>query len=228
MTGIAQLKISKKRAATKAVENNSIVIHGVSWQSYEKILSAFPDSHAAHFYYNQGDLEIMTLSLEHEALSRKIGTLIEEIATELGIDSEVAGSTTFKRKVKERGFEPDESFYFGDKIARIRGKKRINLATDPPPDLVVEIDITHSSLDRHQIFAAFGVTEVWRHDGSRLEFHLLENEGYEVAAESRILRGVDSVKISELVQLGQLESRLTWIQKVREYAHEIKGNKGEL
>lgn len=225
MSGIAQVK---KKRVSESRENNSVVIHGVSWQSYEKILSAFPDSHAAHFYYNQGDLEVMTLSYEHETLSRKIGSMIEEIATEFEMDIIAAGSTTFRRKKKERGFEPDESFYFGDKIERIRSLTRINLAKDPPPDLVVEIDITHSSLDRHAIFAGLGVAEVWRYDGSKLEFHLLENDAYHIAPESRVLPGVTSAKATELVRLGLSESRLTWIQKVREYAREIQENKGKL
>ncbi|MBZ5618558.1 MAG: Uma2 family endonuclease [Acidobacteriia bacterium] len=56
----------------------------------------------------------------------------------------------------------------------IRGKDEIDLATDPPPELTIEVDITSSSLNRFPIFAAVGVAEVWRYDGERVQFHTLE------------------------------------------------------
>lgn len=46
----------------------------------------------------------------------------------------------------------------------VRGKAKLDLTIDPPPDLVVEIDITASSLDKPSIFARFGIHEVWRYD----------------------------------------------------------------
>ncbi|MBC7798709.1 MAG: Uma2 family endonuclease [Pyrinomonadaceae bacterium] len=199
----------------------SVVIENVSWQSYEKVLSAFVDSHAAHFYYNNGALEIMVLSLEHEIIKEIIGTIIDEISLVVDKDFVAAGSTTFRRKKKEKGFEPDKCYYFGEKIALIRGKKRINLAVDPPPDLVIEIDITHSSMNRHEIFAALGVREVWRHDGEKLQILRLDDEKYESVDESVLLPGLKGDDISKLVKIGQRESRIEFIKKVREYGANI-------
>lgn len=199
----------------------SVVIENVSWQSYEKVLSAFEDSHAAHFYYNDGALEIMVLSLEHEIIKRLIGTVVDFICLDKGIDAIAAGSTTFRRKKKEKGFEPDECYYFGEKIVLIRGKKRINLTVDPPPDLVIEIDITHSSMNRHEIFAALGVREVWRHDGEKLQILWLDDEKYELVDESVLLPSLKGDDISKLVKIGQRESRIEFIKKVREHGANI-------
>jgi Uma2 family endonuclease len=71
------------------------------------------------------------------------------------------GSTTFRSKQKSKGLEPDECYYFREE-ARMRGRKRINLKKDPPPELVVEIDITSRSIPREPIYAAMGVAEIWR------------------------------------------------------------------
>jgi len=83
-----------------------------------------------------------------------------------------AGSTTFGREDVSGGFEPDQSFYFSENAGRVRGKKRIDLnADDPPPDVVVEVDVTSPSLDKLPVYARLGVREVWRYaDGRRSGF----------------------------------------------------------
>ena len=50
---------------------------------------------------------------------------------------------------------------------------------DPPPDLVVEVDVTHRSVDREPVYAALGVPEIWRWDGARLAFLALRGQSYE-------------------------------------------------
>jgi Uma2 family endonuclease len=57
------------------------------------------------------------------------------------------------------GFEPDACFYL-DHADAIAPDRPLDLAVDPPPDLVVEVDITRSSLDKFPIYAALGVPEV--------------------------------------------------------------------
>lgn len=110
------------------------------------------------FAYDQGSLEIMVVSFKHDNLSRRIGLLVELIAAEMDIDIEVAGSTTFKREDLFKGFEPDESFYIRQP-KRVRGKKEIDLHTDPRPDLVIEVDSTSPSLNKLPLFSGIGITE---------------------------------------------------------------------
>lgn len=139
----------------------SVLLEGVSWVTYECLLADFGDSHAARVAYDRGMLEIMSPSYAHEQLNTLVAMLVSLIATEMDSDFENAGSTTFKRADVERGFEPDSCFYL-QHVAAIRGKRTIHLNTDPPPDLVVEIDLTHPSLDKLPIYATLGVPEVWR------------------------------------------------------------------
>src|SRR6266542_964516 len=99
-----------------------VILHGVSWETYERLLADFQDSHAAHFTYDQGVLEIMVLSFKHETFNRTLATLVETLAEELQIDFVNAGSTTFKREDLARGFEPDSCFYMQNE-ERVRGKE---------------------------------------------------------------------------------------------------------
>jgi Uma2 family endonuclease len=126
--------------------------------------------------YDRGSLEIMTLSPEHECYKKLLGRLIEALTEELGLPLASFGSMTCKRRRRQRGLEPDESYWIASEPL-VHGKVTIDLRVDPPPDLAVEIDITHSSLDRMAVYAALGVREVWRFDGKVLSFQVLQAIG---------------------------------------------------
>jgi Uma2 family endonuclease len=118
----------------------------------------------------------MTLSHEHEAQDRLLGRLVVVLTEELGLPLKCGGSTTFRRRKKQRGLEPDECYWIAHE-AVVRNKDVIDLRTDPPPDLAIEIEITRSALNRMAIYAAIGVPEVWRFDGRTLTFHVLDADG---------------------------------------------------
>ncbi len=109
----------------------------------------------------------MSPSTEHEEYNRTIALLVEIFAVEAGLDVRNVGSMTFQREDLERGFEPDSCFYVQNET-RVSGKTQIDLAVDPPPDLVIEVDITSPSLNKLPIHAQIGVPEVWRYDGRSL------------------------------------------------------------
>src|SRR5262249_9991265 len=101
---------------------------------------------------------------------------IEMLTYELGIAISSGGSTTFKRKDLKRGLEPDECYWIAHE-QEVRGKKKIDLARDPPPDLAIEIDISRSSLDRASIYVALGVPEIWRFEGRTLRVYVRQASG---------------------------------------------------
>jgi Uma2 family endonuclease len=196
-----------------------VILRGVSWATYESLLADFQDSHAAHFAYDQGVLEIMVLSAKHEEPNRAVAILIELFALERNINLRNLGSTTFTREDLDRGFEPDTCFYIRN-AGRIKGKEEIDLAVDPPPDLVIEIDITHPSLDKLPIYAAVGVPEVWRYDGRQLTIFLLEDEAYRTHEESGALPGLTSHILSQFIAESKTLERLEWLRRVREWARQ--------
>ena len=205
----------------RAEQQQRVVLHNVSWSLYEHLLAEHVDVPNPRFAYDRGTLEIMVNSFEHEHLNRLIADIFSAVADELDLDFVHAGSTTFRREDLERGFEPDTSFYIAN-AARVAGKKRIDLRVDPPPDLVIEIDITSPSLSKFPIFAALRIPEVWRYDGYALSIFNLEHEDYVVGSESRVLPGLTREQLIQFIESSKTGRRTTWLRNVREWAQESR------
>ena len=204
-------------AAVISPQEQKIIMQGVSWATYEQLLADFVDSHAAHFAFDNGTLEIMSPSPKNEKPNRTIAMLIELVAGEMEVDVENLGSTTFKREDIAKGFEPDSCFYVAH-AELARRKDEIDLMVDPPPDLVIEIDITHPSLDKFPIFAAFGVPEVWRYDGMRVRFYTLIDGQYAEQTTSLIFPSLIASAVTELLEASKSMKRNLWLDRVREWA----------
>jgi Uma2 family endonuclease len=165
----------------------------------------------------------MSPSAEHESIAYYIGLLVAVFAEEAGVDLYGAGSVTFDREDLERGFEPDSCFYIQNE-EQVRGKDRIDLAVDPPPDLVIEIDITSPSFSKLPIYAQIGVPEVWRYDGERMTILVLEYSDYAERTESIVLPPVTSNALTDLVEKSKTTSRTVWLKRVREWSRENTGS----
>jgi Uma2 family endonuclease len=203
----------------KEVLTDGVLLHNISWSTYESLLRDHPDAASPRFTYDRGDLLIMVTSPEHEEINRTLNLLVELLAEEFEVESRAFGSTTYKRKDIKRGFEPDSCFYFKNE-KRMRGKKRLNLAVDPPPELVVEIDISSPSLEKLPLFAAFGISEVWRFDGQELEILILQHGEYCKSEISLALPEVTAEAITWFLQESFKIGRLEWIKKVRAWAQQ--------
>ena len=150
----------------------SVLLKDISWQKFEAILLGLGQDRSSKIVYDRGTLLIMVPLPEHEYFKEAISDLIKDLADELGMDYESYGSTTWRRQRVLGGAEPDNCFYFQN-IAAICGKIDIDLERDPPPDLVLEIDITSSSLDSLPVYARLGIPEVWRYDRRQLRIYQL-------------------------------------------------------
>jgi Uma2 family endonuclease len=143
------------------------------------------------------------------------------VAEELNIEAEDLGSTTFRREDLERGFEPDSCFYIRN-AAGVRGKKRIDLGADPPPDLIIEIDITSPSLAKLPLFAKAGVPEVWRFDGNRLAIYELIGDEYLERDASVAFPAVTSADVTAFIKDSETMERPEWVRKLRGWARGLK------
>jgi Uma2 family endonuclease len=143
----------------------------------------------------------MTLSLEHESLVRFFNLLILALTLEFGLPLRGGGSTTFRRRRRRRGLESDECYWIASEPL-VRGKEKIDLRRDPPPDLALEIDISYSTLDRMKIYAALCVPEVWRYAGRVLTFHVLGSNGiYTTVSCSKAMPQLTPADLASLLPL---------------------------
>ena len=211
-------------AVERSVERK-VILHNVRWETYERLLAEQESSSAPRLTYYRGELEITSPSTEHEEYNRTIALLVEMFAVEAGLDVRNVGSMTLRREDLERGFEPDSCFYVQNET-RVSGKTQIDLSVDPPPDLVIEVDITSPSLNKHPIYAQIGVPEVWRYDGGSLEILSLQRTEYTAVPESGTLPPLTSAVLSDLVDKSKSTKRRAWIREVREWAQSNAGTDG--
>ncbi|MHB2018908.1 MAG: Uma2 family endonuclease [Candidatus Xenobia bacterium] len=194
------------------------------WDGYLKLLEAFRGRHV-RITYDRGALELMTTSPRHELAKTMIRALLECLFEELELDFQGAGSTTFRRRILDRGLEPDECYYLGN-IARILTCDGEDEDAVPIPDLAIEVEVSCSALNRMGIYAALGVPEVWRWiakgEGS-LAIHMQTQPGqYDPSPRSRLLPHLDPEDFQRHVRIGITQGQLqalrqfrAWVQKNR-------------
>jgi Uma2 family endonuclease len=159
-----------------AKTKRGVVLYNVDWRAYQAIGRALADRPALRLTYDRGALEIMTTSPRREHFKHFLGRLVATWTEESGLPLAGLGSMTFKRRKRLRGLEPDQCYWIANE-AQVRNKDHIDFRVDPPPDLVVEIDISRSSLDRMAIYGIMGVPEVWRYRKQRVAFLARQPDG---------------------------------------------------
>jgi Uma2 family endonuclease len=158
-----------------------IYLHDVSWAEFEQILLELGEKRVTRIAYAAGELEIRMPLPEHERLKVLISNLLVVLLEELDLPWESLGSTTFKNSQMKAGIEPDDCFYLRNCQA-ILGKKRLDLAIDPPPDLAIEIDLT--SPTQFSAYESLGVPEIWRYRQDKLAIFVLTDGQYVESATS--------------------------------------------
>src|SRR6185503_875081 len=198
-----------------------VILNEISWETYQRLMEERGEQPQPRYAYDRGRLEIMVTSYEHENVKHVLDMLVELLAAELEIDVEGAASTTFQREDLAQGFEPDACFYVQD-ASSIRGHKQIDLRVDPPPELVIEIDISHASLNKFPIFAGLGIPEVWRYHKQTLNILRLTGETYLLQETSDVFPGAPAEDLTRLIADSQKMRRTEWIRSVRKWALTLK------
>ena len=199
-----------------------VVLHDVSWETYESLLRDYENSSSPRMTYDRGALEIVSPLIIHEETNRTLQTLVETILDVWEWDYRNLGSTTFKRQDKKKGIEPDTCFYVKNRAA-IGNKETLDLpAGDPPPDLVIEIDVSHSSVPKMPLLAAFGVLEVWRYRKTGVKILTLDKQEYKAALKSLSLPTLDSMTLNDLLKQSRVTSKAEWLRAVRTWANANK------
>ena len=197
-----------------------LVLQNISWATYEQLLIAFGEHRSVRLHFDRGILELMVPLEAHERPSDLIGVLIRTLAFESGMTIKGLASTTLRRQDLSRGAEPDKCYYLqNEPLVRDHD---VDLDRDPPPDLVVEIDITHTDIDKNLLYAEMGIPEFWRFDGTTLKIWQLEQGQYREVAVSPSFPWVSMKVIYNFLQqcqaVGETQAYLElrdWIQNNR-------------
>lgn len=190
----------------------------VGWDGYQTILTTLGEGRSSHLTYYNGLLEIMTPLEEHENSSALIDQFIGILTEELDLNLKTMASTTLSRPGLKVGAEPDQCYYIANE-SLVRGK-RVDLSVDPPPDLVVEVDITHTDINKTALYAELGVPEFWRYNGRTLTIYQLQNHQYQAVNSSPTFPTVAKERLYEFLtnsaQQGETSAKRnlrTWIRE---------------
>lgn len=197
-------------------EGSTLVVHDVSWGDYERLLDDLAKGCHRRVSYDRGRLAIMTPLSEHETSARLIDALVRVHAEERRLDVESYGSTTWKRQSLSKGVEPDSCYYVIN-AGRIIGKRDpIDLESDPPPDVVVEIDLTSESLGKFALYAALAVPEIWRYDSASLQFYQLQDHEYHIVDDSRSFPGLTPAMLATALEHSKTAGQTAALRRFRE------------
>jgi Uma2 family endonuclease len=195
-----------------------VLLENVTWTELEAILEELGEHRAAKIAYDQGILEIMTPLPEHEFDKEIISDLIKALLEELDIEFLSLGSTTFKNQFMEKGIEPDQCFYIQNERL-VRGKKRLDLTIDPPPDLALEIDVT--SRTHPNIYQSLKVPELWRFENGKLQINVLVDGNYVVSQSSLNFPGLPLLDvIPRYLESSGINGRNATIKRFRNWVRE--------
>jgi Uma2 family endonuclease len=197
----------------------ALIADNVSWEEYEQLLADLGPSYSVRIFYDQGRMEIVCPVPAHEKPVKALHTLVIVLRDELDIDIESLGATMYREELKEKGAEPDDSFYV-QHAAAVIGKLDLNLRHDPPPDIVVESDHTSSSLDKFAIYAALGVPEIWRVTRNQVHIWMLDESRYNESNVSRAFPFLPADKLNECLTLGLAEGERKAAKVCREWVRE--------
>ena len=183
-----------------------VVLHGVPWQLYEALVDHRGESAVPRLTYLEGELELMTPSNNHELDKKKLARLLEAWSEEAEVELEGVGSWTIKKRLAERGLEPDECYFVGMPEGTI-GEDIM------APDLAIEVVWTSGGISKLEVYRGLGVREVWFWKGQRLSFHVLEENEYREAQRSRALPDLDPDLLIRAMQQPTQTAAVRWLRK---------------
>ncbi|MBD2514415.1 Uma2 family endonuclease [Nostoc sp. FACHB-973] len=173
-----------------------------TWEEFEKLEALTANAPGLRITYLDGCVEFMTLGEQHELIKSILAIFLETYFFEIGINFIPVGRATRRGKEQGTSFEPDESYYLGEKKEN--------------PDLAIEINITSGSIDKLEKYKRFKIPEVWFWENNQLSLYHLTNDNYEEIAQSKLLPELDINLLVRCVLMPSiLEARKEFIKSIR-------------
>jgi len=195
-----------------------VILQGVSWQTYQALLTELGDNRSSRLAYDQGVLEITMPSDRHESNTKLLERMVEALTEELDLPIKGFRSTTLNREDLQRGAEPDSCYYIQN-VDHIQGR-RVDLTRDPAPDWVLEVDITSPSSRRLEIYRQLEIPEVWRYVGQKVQIHQLQAGTYNLCNYSPTFPFVSVEIVNQFLQQAETQDDTTFIRTWRKWVRE--------
>jgi Uma2 family endonuclease len=197
--------------------------YGITWENYLRLSEETLDKTNLHISYNRGILKVMGQGFKHENISRFLNSLITVAGIILKMNIIPAGSMSLISKKARKGADPDESYYIQNANLASFKKELFDDETDTPPDIVVEIDESHKSDDKFEIYAAFGIKEFWLYDTEIMRIFLLSETGEYLLSETSLALPVLTDRVlTDLLNRSQTEEQFKVLTDFQIWLQESK------
>lgn len=201
-----------------------VVMHGLDWKGYLTLLRLRGERPRPRVLYLDGEAWLVSPSSPHEVFKKRFGNLVSILVEERGLPCVQVGSTTFRRRLKRGGVEGDEAFYLAH-AADIQHKvprEKIDLRTDPPPDLAIEVVHTRASDTAIAIWKRIQVPELWAFDDPTLKILIRKDYGRYVTSETSLaFPALTADEISSWIGRPPEGSDTDWIKALRAWVKEV-------
>lgn len=158
----------------------SVVRLPATWQEYQILSERRGDGSIPRMKYRKGEVLLMSPLPVHGKDANLIADIVKAILDADGREYDAFTPVTMTLP-EESGIEPDYCFYI-DNWQAVCGKKRIDWQNDPPPDLVIEIDVT--SYSDVEDYLPYRVPEVWLLKKEQLLIYQLQGAIYQLQTQS--------------------------------------------
>ena len=172
-----------------------------TWQQFKSMQTWADGISGLRIIYLDGYIEIVTTGEGHEIIKKFIAILIEAYFFECGIPFIPVGNATCEAEEREASFEPDESYYIGEKKEY--------------PDLAIEVVITSGGIGKLEKYKRFKVREVWFWQNDRISVHALRNADdagridYQQVSQSELLPDLDLASLVHCVGMTDISTART-------------------
>jgi len=204
----------------EAIGDQCVEFPGLGWKGYLTLLRLRGDHSTPRLTYLDGTVWLMSPTFPHERLKTRLGHFVTELVVGLDIPCVPAGSTTFRRRAKKGGVEGDQTYYLANE-KRVRGKDRLHLKTDPPPDLAIEAVYSHDADAAIEVYRRFSVPEVWVCDEYGMVILVLQSNGQYAESETSLaFPFLSASEVYDWMRRPQDVSETEWVKQLREWVNQ--------
>ncbi len=212
--GVEKPQAESTAPPVTVVSEQRVAIPKTSWKTYQLLLRDRGERSRPRFTYDRGCLEIVSPTMRHDRASYVLGQLLEFVAVELRVPVVGVATTTYSREDIDAGFEGDNSYYVRH-ASQMKDVEDLDLKIHPVPDIVIESDLTRSSLNKLELFTRFRVPEVWRIENDQVLVYVLVGEAYEMRDASEALPILNAGDMTRLLATGRTKERPEWVDEIR-------------
>jgi Uma2 family endonuclease len=191
----------------------SVVRLPATWQEYQNLCDQRGDGSIPRIKYRNGEVLLMSPLPVHGRDANLVADIVKVLLDFRDQEYDAFTPVTMTLP-EESGIEPDYCFYI-DNWEAVTGKKRIDWQNDPPPDLVIEIDV--ASYSDIEDYLPFRVPEIWFFKKQKLLIYQLQKTEYQFEERSRFFPDVELHEImAHCVEIAYTRNTSAAIRALRQ------------